>query len=141
VIGAGGGRPLDHIGIAVPDLRVALAAWARIGFASDHMERVDSDGIEVAFLPWGDGQLEIMAPTRPDGAVARFLDRRGPGVHHLAFRVDRLAEELDRLAAAGVRLVDRTPRPGSRGTLVAFLHPSALGGVLTELVEVPHGGR
>ncbi len=138
-LAAARGWPLDHIGMAVADLDAALAAWARLGFQPHRMEDVPQDGIRVAFLAWEAGELELMAPVGPDGAVARFLAKRGPGLHHLAFRVDDVASVLRELAHDGVRLVDRVPRPGSRGTRVAFLHPSACEGVLTELVEAAHG--
>lgn len=133
------GWPLDHIGVAVADLDAAVARWAWLGFWPERIEDVPGDHIRVAFLPWDAGELELMAPVGPEGTVARFLAKRGPGLHHLAFRVDHLADVLQQLAADGVRLVDAVPRPGSRGTRVAFLHPSACEGVLTELVEAPHG--
>ena len=133
------GWALDHMGVAVADLDAALAQWGQLGLRPTHVEDVTADGIRVAFLPWAGGELELMAPTGPEGAVARFLAKRGPGLHHVAFRVGHLAETLAQLAEAGVRLVDAVPRPGSRGTLVAFLHPKSLGGVLTELVEASDG--
>lgn len=133
------GWPLDHIGVAVVDLEAAVARWAPLGFQPERIEAVPADGIRVAFLPWDSGELELMAPVEADGTIARFLAKRGPGLHHLAFRVEHLAEVLQQLAADGVRLVDAVPRPGSRGTRVAFLHPSACEGVLTELVEAPDG--
>ena len=138
-LGMARGWPLDHVGVAVADLDAALAAWALLHFRPAMIEEVPADHIRVAFLPWDAGALELMAPTGPAGAVGRFLGKRGPGLHHLAFRVENLAAVLKQLAAEGVRLVDEAPRPGSRGTRVAFLHPSACEGVLTELVEAPDG--
>lgn len=133
------GWSLDHLGVAVADLEAALSQWGQLGLWPTHVEDVARDGIRVAFLPWAGGELELMAPTGPEGPVARFLAKRGPGVHHVAFRVAHLAATLERLQGEGVRLVDTVPRPGSRGTLVAFLHPQSLGGVLTELVEAADG--
>jgi len=130
------GWPIDHLGVAVADLDAAVLAWSRLGFVAEAFELLPAEQIRVAFLPGPAGELELMEPTGPDGAVGKFLAKRGPGLHHVAFRVPNLAEALSALQEEGVRLVDVRPRPGSRGTLVAFLHPSALNGVLTELVEV-----
>lgn len=132
----GHGWPIDHLGVAVADLDAAVSAWSRLGFVPEVTEVLPAEQIRVAFLPGPAGELELMEPMGPDGAVAKFLAKRGPGLHHVAFRVPSVAEALSVLQGEGVRLVDARPRPGSRGTLVAFLHPSALNGVLVELVEV-----
>jgi methylmalonyl-CoA/ethylmalonyl-CoA epimerase len=128
---------LDHLGVAVADLEQAVAAWNRLGLEPAHIEEVPRDQVRVAFVPFGGGRLELLEPTAATSPVARFLARRGAGLHHVAFAVTGLAEWLVRLKAAGVRLIDEAPRPGAEGTAVAFLHPAATGGVLVELVERP----
>jgi methylmalonyl-CoA/ethylmalonyl-CoA epimerase len=100
-----------------------------------HRETLESQGVEAALLDVGDSHVELLAPLDADTPVGRFLARRGPGLHHVAYRVDDVAVALDELRAAGLRLIDEAPRPGIRGSRVAFLHPSAAGGVLTELVQ------
>ena len=128
--------PLDHIAIAVPSIREAALLFEHVtGATGSPAERVESQGVEVAFLPAGAVRIELIQPLAGDSGVARFLERRGPGLHHIAFRVPDLDAALARLERAGVRLIDRTPRPGAGGHRVAFLHPSAMGGVLVELVE------
>jgi methylmalonyl-CoA epimerase len=132
-------RPLDHVGIAVPALDEAIPLYESIaGAAAYGRERVESQGVEVAFVGMGDGRLELLAPTRDDSAVARFLERRGPGMHHLCYRVPDVAAELARYRDAGARLIDETPRPGVAGHLVAFIHPKSTGGVLVELLQHDH---
>jgi len=129
------GRPLDHVAIAVPSLDEA-GVWATLGFgpaAPD--ERVPGQGVVVRLMRAGDVMLELLAPTSPDGPVGRFLQRRGPGLHHVAFAVDDVEAEVARLTAAGAAFVDPTPKPGRGGSRVVFLHPSWTGGVLVELVE------
>lgn len=132
-------RPLDHVGIAVPALDEAIPLYESIaGAVAYGRERVESQGVEVAFVGTGDGRLELLAPTRDDSAVARFLERRGPGMHHLCYRVPDVAAELARYRDAGARLIDETPRPGAAGHLVAFIHPKSTGGVLVELLQHDH---
>ncbi|MHB1501464.1 MAG: VOC family protein [Candidatus Dormibacteria bacterium] len=129
---------LDHVGIAVHDLGAAAQALAgRLGVAAPPPERVEPDGIEAVFLDLGGPALELLGSTRPDSRIARFLERRGEGVHHLAYGVDDIASELRRWSEQGAELIDQAPRPGSRGRLVAFLHPATELGVLTELVQLP----
>ena len=129
---------IDHIGIAVNDLDQRLALYRDVlGLAGIHVEDVPSENARVGFVPLGDSELELLESTSPDGVLARFIEKRGEGIHHLAVQVDDCASALAQLKAAGVRTVDDTPRPGARGTKVAFLHPSATGGVLLELVEHP----
>lgn len=128
--------PLDHVAIAVRSISEALPTFQRLtGGESSTPERVESQGVAVAFVGSGEGRLELLEATSPESTVARFLDRRGPGLHHLAYRVPDLAAALDRLAADGVELIDRVPRAGAGGHRVAFLHPRSTGGVLVELVE------
>jgi methylmalonyl-CoA epimerase len=129
-------HPLDHVGIAVHSLDEALPTFESITGGKGHgRERVEAQGVEVVFVGAGAGRLELLAPTRDDSAVARFLAQRGPGMHHLCYRVPDIRAELERYRAAGARLVDSVPRPGAAGHLVAFIHPRSTGGVLVELLE------
>jgi methylmalonyl-CoA/ethylmalonyl-CoA epimerase len=130
------GLPLDHIGIAVHSMDDVLPALEAVtGAAGSRRELVASQGAEVCFLGTGPGKLELLEPTGPDTPVGRFLARRGPGLHHIAYLVRDLEGLLRRLEAAGVQLVDHTPRAGAHGHRVAFVHPRSTGGVLIELVE------
>jgi methylmalonyl-CoA epimerase len=134
------GRALDHVGIAVHSLDESLPVFESITGGKGHgRERVEQQGVEVVFLGSGEGRLELLAPTRDDSAVAKFLARRGPGMHHLCYRVEDVAAELDRYRAAGAQLIDETPRPGAAGHLVAFIHPKSTGGVLIELLQAANG--
>ncbi len=130
-------RPvLDHIGIAVEDLDEAIGLYReKLGFEVESVEDVPGFGVKVAFLPLGEGNVELVQPVTDDSAMAKFLEKKGPGFHHLCFRVEDIRAELARLEDAGVQLVDREPREGAHGTLVAFLHPKSTGGVLIELAE------
>jgi methylmalonyl-CoA/ethylmalonyl-CoA epimerase len=128
--------PLDHVAIAVPSIAHAMPLFELLtGGHGSPSERVESQGVEVAFVGTGTGRLELLEPTAPDSPVARFLDRRGPGLHHLAYRVPDLEAALARLKEAGIQLIDERPREGAHGRRVAFLHPRSTGGVLIELVE------
>jgi methylmalonyl-CoA/ethylmalonyl-CoA epimerase len=127
---------IDHTGVAVADIDQALPFYTEVlGLVLVHRETIDQQGVEAALLDIGDGHVELIAPLGPDTGVAKFLERRGPGLHHVAYRVDDIDAALASLSAAGVRLIDERPRTGIRGSRVAFLHPSATGGVLTEIVE------
>jgi methylmalonyl-CoA/ethylmalonyl-CoA epimerase len=129
---------LDHIGVAVRDLEQRLAPYRdALGLSGAHTEEVPTEQARVGFIPLGESEIELLEPTSPDGVLARYMDKRGEGIHHIALAVDDCQATLYRLKAAGIRLVDEAPRPGSRGTKVAFIHPSAMGGVLIELVEHP----
>ncbi|HTT26608.1 MAG TPA: methylmalonyl-CoA epimerase [Thermoplasmata archaeon] len=129
---------IDHLGIAVERLDAALAAFEPVvGGKAPPPEVVESQGVRVAFLAVGGTHLEFLEPVRPDSAVARFLAKRGEGLHHLAFHVPSVADALAGAAARGARLIDVQPRPGARGRRVGFVHPSALNGVLVEFVEGP----
>lgn len=137
-------RCIDHIGVAVEDLDAAIAIHRdSYGMPLVHRETVEAQGVEAALLDVGESHVELLAPLASDTPVGRFLAGRGPGLHHVAYRVDDVAAALDALRAAGMRAIDEAPRPGIRGSQVAFLHPSASGGVLTELVQpaVVHAGR
>jgi methylmalonyl-CoA epimerase len=127
---------LDHTAIAVADIDRALAFYRDVlGLPLVHRETLPDQGVEAALLDVGDSHVELIAPLGPGGGVARFLKQRGSGLHHVAYRVDDIDATLASLSAAGVRLIDEHPRTGIRGSRVAFLHPTAAGGVLTEIVE------
>ncbi len=132
-------RALDHVGIAVHSLDESLPVFESItGHKGHGREVVESQGVEVVFLGPGEGRLELLAPTRDDSAVAKYLAKRGPGMHHLCYRVASVQAELDRYRAEGRRLIDEAPRPGAAGHLVAFVHPKSTGGVLVELLQEGH---
>jgi methylmalonyl-CoA/ethylmalonyl-CoA epimerase len=127
---------IHHVGIAVDDLDAAIDRYRRLfGATLEHRETVADQGVEAASLHVGASRVELLRPLGPDTPVGRFLAKRGPGMHHLAFGVADLAAELDRLRAAGAQLIDETPRRGLFGLQVAFVHPEATGGVLAELVS------
>jgi methylmalonyl-CoA epimerase len=128
-------RGLHHIGVAVDDLDAAIERYRALFDATlEHRERVEEQGVEAASLHVGGSRVELLAPTGSDTPVGKFLAKRGPGMHHVAFEVDDVAAELDRLKAEGVQLIDETPRRGMFGLQVAFVHPEATGGVLAEFV-------
>ena len=131
---------IDHVGIAVSDLEAALELYqGTLRLPVAHRETVSEQGVEAVLLDVGATHVELLRPLGPDTAVGRFLERRGPGLHHVAYRVDDIDAELARLASDGVELIDREPRPGIRGSRVAFLHPRATGGALSELVQPAAG--
>lgn len=130
------GLPLDHVAIAVHSIDEALPSFEAVSGASgSHRERVASQGVEVCFLGEGAGKLELLQPLGPDTPVGRFLERRGSGLHHIAYRVTGIDSTLESLAAAGFELIDRVARSGAQGHRVAFIHPRSTGGTLIELVE------
>jgi methylmalonyl-CoA/ethylmalonyl-CoA epimerase len=129
---------LHHIGIAVHSIDDALPRWTGMGLTLASVDEVPTEQVKVAVLMAGATRIELLEPTSPASPIAKFLDKRGPGVHHLAFRVGDCQLQIDALAAAGTALLDRAPRPGAHGCKVAFVHPRQLGGVLAELVEDPH---
>jgi methylmalonyl-CoA/ethylmalonyl-CoA epimerase len=134
------GAPLltevDHVAIAVRDIDAAIA-WYETTFGAtvDHREVVEHDGVEEALLKVADSYIQLLTPSRPDSTVARYLDAKGEGIHHVAYRVDDCGKALEAAKAAGARTIDDAPRPGSRGTTVAFLHPKTSFGTLIELVQ------
>ena len=131
-------RQIDHVGIAVEDLDTAVEHYRRtLGVEPTHRERIEPQGVEEVLLAVGSSFIQLLGALGPDTPVGRFLERRGPGVHHVGYRVDDVAATLDNLRGEGVELIDRTPRPGSRGTTIAFVHPNGMGGVLVELVQLP----
>ena len=127
---------IDHIGVAVEDLDAAVELYnKRFGMAQQHREVVEQQGVEAVLLEIGEGHVELLKPLGPDTAVGKFLASRGPGLHHVAYQTADIEAALERVRAAGLELIDETPRIGIRGSRVAFLHPKAAGGVLTEIVE------
>jgi methylmalonyl-CoA/ethylmalonyl-CoA epimerase len=129
-------RAIDHIGIAVVDLEASVEHYRRtLRVEPVHREKVESQGVEEILLEVGGSYIQLLGALGPDTPVGRFLQRHGPGVHHIAYRVDDVAQTLAHLKGEGVRLIDDAPRPGSRGTTIAFVHPKGMGGVLVELVE------
>lgn len=131
-------KKLDHIGIAVRDIDEVLGAYlGGMGMALDHREEVPSESAEVAFLPLGETRLELLAPSGSGGVLHTFLEKRGPGIHHLCFEVADIRAALRQLKSEGVPLVDESPRPGAEGCEVAFVHPRGTGGVLIELSQKP----
>jgi methylmalonyl-CoA/ethylmalonyl-CoA epimerase len=129
---------IDHVGIAVEDLDAAVEHYRRtLGVEPTHRERIDPQGVEEVLLAVGSSFIQLLGALGPDTPVGRFLERRGPGVHHVGYRVDNVAATLEHLRGEGVELIDQTPRPGSRGTTIAFVHPNGMAGVLVELVQLP----
>ncbi|AEB11161.1 methylmalonyl-CoA epimerase [Marinithermus hydrothermalis] len=126
---------LHHVGIAVTDLEAAARPYLELGYVREAEGTVESQGVRVVMLRSGSSRVELLEALRPDSAVARFIEKRGPGVHHLAFHTPDIRAALARLEAQGAPLVDREPRPGFGGHLVAFVHPRWAGGVLVELVQ------
>ena len=127
---------IDHIAIAVPDLGEAIDYYREtFGAVVDHREVVESDGVEEALLKVADSYVQLLTPIRDDSTVAKYLATKGEGIHHVGYRVDDCAAALERVRAEGGRLIDEAPRPGSRGTTVAFVHPKGAFGTLVELVE------
>ena len=132
---------IDHIGVAVEDIDAAIALY-RDSFEMElaHRETVESQGVEAVLLDVGDGHVELLAPLGPATPVGKYMAKNGPGLHHVAYAVDDIDATLEKLSAAGLRLIDSEPRVGIRDSRVAFLHPRSTGGVLTEIVE-PAGGH
>jgi methylmalonyl-CoA/ethylmalonyl-CoA epimerase len=127
---------LEHVGIAVENLDQSIEVWLQLtGGRLTHREMVADQRVEVAIIEVGSLRIELLCATDNDSPIARFLKTRGPGIHHIALRSSAAQEDLDRLRAAGVRLIDETARSGAEGTRVGFIHPRATGGVLVEVVE------
>ncbi len=131
---------IDHVGVAVEDLDAAIALHEQAyGLALAHREVVEAQGVEAVLLDVGESHVELLRPLQPDSAVGRFLASRGPGLHHVAYRVADIEATLDALRDRGLQLIDETPRPGIRDSRVAFVHPRSAGGVLTEIVQPAEG--
>ena len=129
-------KNIDHIGIAVSNLQESLSFWeTSLGIELHGIEEVAEQHVRTAFLPVGGTEIELLEPTRPDSSVARFIEKRGEGLHHIAIRVDDIEAALAELKAKGVQLIDESPRSGAGGTRIAFVHPKSTHGVLLELCE------
>ena len=127
---------IDHVAIAVRDLEAAIAYYGdTFGATVSHRERIDSDGVEEALLKVADSYIQLLTPTSETSPVARYLEKNGEGIHHVGYRVDDCAAALRSVAEHGGRMIDQAPRPGSRGTTVAFVHPKGAFGTLIELVQ------
>ncbi|MBM37248.1 MAG: methylmalonyl-CoA epimerase [Acidimicrobiaceae bacterium] len=127
---------IDHVAIAVHDLEAAIAYYQKaFGAEVHHREVVESDGVEEALVKVADSYIQLTTATRPDSPIAKYLDKRGEGLHHIGYRVDDCQAALEAMIAAGATPIDHTPRPGSRGTTVAFMHPKGSFGTLIELVQ------
>ncbi|RJQ10052.1 MAG: methylmalonyl-CoA epimerase [Bacillota bacterium] len=130
---------IDHVGIAVRDIDRALVFFTEVlGLEDGVRETVESQGLTIAFIPAGEGRLELLQPGGPDTPVGRFLETKGEGVHHIAFAVQSVEETLARAKAAGYALIDEKPRPGAGGARIAFVHPKSTSGVLVEFCEHDH---
>ncbi|MFY9783767.1 MAG: methylmalonyl-CoA epimerase [Acidimicrobiales bacterium] len=128
---------IDHVAIAVRDLEAAITWYADVfGATVEHREIVESDGVEEALVRVADSYVQLLTPTREDSPVAKYLEKKGEGLHHVAYRVADCAQALEMVKASGNQVIDEVPRPGSRGTTVAFIHPKASFGTLIELVQV-----
>lgn len=127
---------IDHVGVAVEDLDAAIRLYvSAFGMPLVHRETVSEQGVEAVLLEVGEGHVELLAPLGPETPVGKFLDRKGAGLHHVAYAVTDIEETLSQLADGGIELIDSEPRTGIRGSRVAFLHPRSTGGVLTEIVQ------
>ena len=133
---------IDHVAIAVHDLEAAIAWYAEVlGATVEHRELVESDGVEEALVRVAESYIQLLTPTREDSPVAAYLAKRGEGLHHVGYRVADCAVALEAVKASGGRVIDQAPRPGSRGTIVAFVHPKTSFGTLIELVEDPRASH
>jgi methylmalonyl-CoA epimerase len=133
---------IDHIGVAVEDIDAAIALYEEsFEMALAHRETVEDQGVEAVLLDVGEGHVELLRPLGPETAVGKYLERKGPGLHHVAYAVEDIDATLRRLDAAGLELIDTEARVGIRGSRVAFIHPRSTGGVLTEIVEPVEGGH
>jgi methylmalonyl-CoA/ethylmalonyl-CoA epimerase len=130
---------IDHIGVAVDDLDGAVALYRdSFGMAEQHRETIEAFDVEAVLLEVGEGHVELLKPLSSESGIGKFLERNGPGLHHVAYQTADIDSALEQVKAAGMQLIDQEPRRGIRGSRVAFLHPKATGGVLTELVEPAH---
>jgi methylmalonyl-CoA/ethylmalonyl-CoA epimerase len=131
-------KKVDHIAVVVPNLDEATKFWVEaLGLTLERVESVPREGVEVAFLPVGESEIELLQPTDPESGVARYLEKRGAGLHHICLEVDDIAATLARLQAAGVPLINETANVSESGKQYAFVHPKGTGGVLVELYQLP----
>ena len=127
---------VDHIGIAVQNLDEAVIFYTQVlGLTAEGFETVDEQKVKVAFFQVGDTEVELLESTDPTGPIARYIEKKGPGIQHVAFRVDNIEAALDEMRAKGIKLIDETPRYGAGGAKIAFLHPKSTGGILIELSQ------
>ena len=127
---------IDHVAIAVNDLEAAIAYYRdTFGCEVEHRELVEKDGVEEALLKVADSYIQLLTPSRPDSPVAKYMEKKGEGIHHVGYRVNDCAEALESVKSHGYKVIDDAPRPGSRGTTVAFVHPKTAFGTLIELVQ------
>ena len=135
-------KRIDHIGVAVEDLDAAIKLYER-GFEMElvHRETVESQGVEAVLLDVGEGHIELLSPLGPDTPVGKFIAKNGGGLHHVAYSVDDIEKTLAQVEAAGMKMIDRTPRTGIRNSRVAFIHPASTGSVLTEIVQPAEGSH
>jgi methylmalonyl-CoA epimerase len=131
-------KHVSHIGIAVKDLDEGIAFYQKLGLTLEGTEEVASQMVKVAFFPVGDTRIELLAPTSEDSPIARFIEKKGEGIQHIAFAVEDLPQALKETEEDGIRLIDKEPRPGAHGADIAFLHPKSTGGVLIELCKEKH---
>ncbi|HNQ43723.1 MAG TPA: methylmalonyl-CoA epimerase [Candidatus Cloacimonadota bacterium] len=131
-------KHISHIGIAVKDLEAGIAFYEKLGLKLEGIEEIPSQMVKVAFLPCGDTRIELLQPTSEDSPVARFIEKKGEGIQHIAFAVDDLPEALKTSQESGITLIDKEPRPGAHDADIAFLHPRSSLGVLIELCKEKH---
>jgi methylmalonyl-CoA epimerase len=126
---------IDHIGIAVPNIEEALKAYEVLGLKCEGIEEVAEQKVKVAFLPCGDSEIELLESTDPDGPIAKFIEKKGPGLQHIAIRVENIEEAISEMKEKGFQMIDEKPRYGAGGASIAFVHPKAMGGILLELSQ------
>lgn len=131
-------KHISHIGIAVSNLEEGIAFYEKLGLTLESIEEVPSQKVKVAFFPCGDTRIEVLAPTSDDSPIAKFIEKKGEGIQHIAFAVDQLPEALAEAAEKGIQLIDKEPRPGAHGADIAFLHPKSSHDVLIELCKEKH---
>lgn len=131
-------KNISHIGIAVKDLEAGIAFYQKLGLTLEAIEEVPSQKVKVAFFPCGDTRIELLAPTSEDSPIAKFIEKKGEGIQHIAFGVDDLPAQLAATEADGITLIDKEPRPGAHGAEIAFLHPRSSLGVLIEFCKEKH---
>lgn len=131
-------KHISHIGIAVKDLDEGIAFYQKLGLVLEGTEEVPSQMVKVAFFPVGDTRIELLAPTSDESPIAKFIEKKGEGIQHIAFAVEDLPQSLIDTEELGIRLIDKEPRPGAHGADIAFLHPKSTGGVLIELCKEKH---
>ncbi|KAA0258573.1 methylmalonyl-CoA epimerase [Deferribacter autotrophicus] len=128
-------KKIDHIGIAVKNLDNSLKIYETIGVKPYHFEEVESQKVKTAFIKVGESNIELLEPTSEESPIAKFIEKKGEGIHHIAYLVDDVQLAIDTLKNAGFKLIDETPKPGAHGKLIAFVHPKSTNGVLTELCQ------